>query len=93
MGDICVPPTTDVHQVMKEIGSVDIQRLRLTQTIWAAKIATVLLVYGNDGHDVISDHTDSRQLEHALEGATSLAEELCDCIHKAQTDHARQRPR
>lgn len=36
----------------------------------------VLFIYGNDGHDVIADHTTN--LEMSLKGATELADKIAD---------------
>lgn len=40
----------------------------------ANKIGWIWFIYGNDGHDVVSDYTTN--LEKVLQGATALAEEL-----------------
>lgn len=39
------------------------------------RLGMVLLVYGNSGHDVISDYTDKPVIEALLKGANALADE------------------
>jgi hypothetical protein len=42
------------------------------------RIGTVLLVFGNDGYDVISDYSDSTKIEAFLADANKLADDILE---------------
>lgn len=67
--------STDADAVMAELFACDEEQL-IVYTMDGQRAGTVLLVYGNDGWDVIADNTD--RLEDALAPATKLAEEIED---------------
>ena len=67
------------NAIMKHIQSTDEEYLIIKE--WRGldkprRIGSVYLVYGNDGHDVIADHTDSEEMDRILSGAFELSEKL-----------------
>lgn len=76
---ITVRPTDDrekaVSDMMDEVRQCDEESLIFTDANgWPGKrIGFVFLVYGNDGYDVICDHTDSEEMDQILAGANELA--------------------
>lgn len=74
----------DAAAVMAEIGACDEEwlRVRFAGTESApegAKIGGIYLVYGNDGWDVIADHS-TGELERLLEGANALADAFGEAL-------------
>jgi hypothetical protein len=59
--------------ILKELHSTDEERLIFHDTT-GQSLGFVLLVYGNDGWDVIADHTDSPEMDELLAGAFELAD-------------------
>ena len=75
--DWAVKKTTNVGEIMAGIMSVD------EESLWVygpapARSRVIELVYGNDGWDVISDHSGS--LTELLAGASKLADELEEAL-------------
>lgn len=66
----------EVAQIMQMIRATDEERLIFFKD--GKRVGSVLLVYGNDGHDVIADHTASDELDALLAGATKLADRLSE---------------
>ena len=60
-----------VSKLLKEIQACDEEYLYLHKN--GRGIGFVLLVYGNDGYDVVADHTDSHEMYQILAGANKLA--------------------
>lgn len=69
-----VAKETLVDIVMRELHTTDEQYLIFYKG--ESKIGWVHLVYGNDGYDVIADHTDSDEMERLVAGAMELAEKF-----------------
>jgi len=63
----------DFRRIMDEIQQCDEERL-IFRNADGQRVGTVLLVYGNDGHDVICDHTDNDEMHCILAGANKLAD-------------------
>lgn len=64
-----------VAQGMDDIGATDEDRIYIYQQGEKERcIGSVYLVYGNTGHDVIADHTDSEAMTALLANATRLSE-------------------
>lgn len=63
-------------KIMDEIQATDEEYLIFY--VGESKIGWVMLVYGNDGHDVIADCTDTTEMRELLKGAEALAESLYD---------------
>jgi len=76
---ITVHPSDDrekaVSDIMDEIRQCDEEQLIFSDPKdWPGKrVGFVFLVYGNDGYDVICDHTDSEEMDQILAGANELA--------------------
>ena len=76
---ITVHPSDDrekaVSDIMDEIRQCDEERLIFSDPEdWPGKnVGFVFLVYGNDGYDVICDHTDNEKMDQILAGANELA--------------------
>lgn len=71
----------DLNAIMDEIGACDEEVLvvrRADGEEAGARVGSLFLVYGNDGWDVICDHTDSPLMHELLAEATRLSDELCD---------------
>ena len=61
-----------VSKLLKEIQACDEEYLYFHKN--GRAIGFVLLVYGNDGYDVVADHTDSVEIDEILKGANELAD-------------------
>ena len=68
----------ETKAIMDEIRATDEESLHF----WGpnGKIGSVLLVYGNDGYDVIADHTATDEMDELVSGATELSEHFQDRI-------------
>lgn len=64
----------ETNKIMAEAASTDEQHLIFFNR--GVRIGQVYLVYGNDGHDVIADHTDNEEIERIIAGASELAEKM-----------------
>lgn len=65
----------NVHKGMCEIGACDEERVYIYQRGDKARcVGSILLVYGNDGYDVIADHSDNGTLAMILVNAEKLSE-------------------
>lgn len=87
--EIAVLHSTDLLAVMAEIGACDEEYLHLyfkpdTASVPMRRVGWAMLVYGNDGWDVIADHTDTPAMEDLLAGASQLGDELSECDHEAK---------
>jgi hypothetical protein len=72
--DETVTNSGDAEAVFTALRTTDIDSLYFIKD--NVSIGFVLLVYGNDGHDVISDYTTN--VEELIAGANTLAEQLSD---------------
>ena len=77
-GEYTVNRSIDLNLILNSTQTTDSDAL----VVWDEdqNIGTVTLIYGNDGHDVISDYSNS--LEEVLKGASLLADELADEDHE-----------
>jgi hypothetical protein len=77
-GEYTVNRSTDLNLILNATQTTDSDAL----VVWDEdqNIGTVTLIYGNDGHDVIADYSNS--LEEVLKGASLLADELADEDHE-----------
>ena len=70
----------NLDEIMGDIGQCDeetiIGRHTTTDGSTGGKLGGIYLVYGNDGWDLIADHTDSPAMHELLQGANKLADEL-----------------
>lgn len=75
-----VKRSRDLDTIMANIGACDEETIvvrHITQSSEAgAKVGSIYLVYGNDGWDVIADHTDSPLMRELLTDANNLADVL-----------------
>jgi len=65
----------DFHKMMDEIRQCDEERL-IFRNADGQRVGSVFLVYGNDGYDVINDHTDNDEMDRILEKANKLADKF-----------------
>ena len=75
---ISVKPEEDrektVDAIMQEVRQCDEEYLIFyDDRIKRRRVGEVFLVYGNDGYDVICDHTDNEEMDRILAGANELA--------------------
>lgn len=77
-GEYTVNRSIDLNLILNATQTTDSDAL----VVWDEdqNIGTVTLIYGNDGHDVIADYSNS--LEEVLKGASLLADELADEDHE-----------
>lgn len=70
--------SADREAITAAIGTSDETRLALRRPVDGKfeRIGGVFLVHGNDGHDVIADHTDTPAMAAILAEATALADKL-----------------
>lgn len=74
-----VKRSRDLDTIMANIGACDEESISIRHTDDPAGTVysgNLYLVYGNDGWDVIADHTDSPLVHELLQGANDLADEL-----------------
>jgi len=74
-----VKRSRDLAAIMENIGQCDEESIRIRHTddpAGTVSSGNIYLVYGNDGWDVIADHTDSPLVRELLQGANDLADEL-----------------
>lgn len=64
----------NVDAIMSKINQCDEESLIIRDHNLKA-IGGIQLIYGNDGHDVIADHSDNDLINELLTGALELAEE------------------
>ena len=69
----------EVERIMREIQSTDMEALVFRKN--GLRTGSVDLIYGNSGYDVISNHTDSPEMDKLLQGANALAEMLEEAAH------------
>lgn len=77
-GGFAVLATTDVDRLMREVRSTDEAYLYARRPSDKKWVGEVFLVYGNDGFDVIADHTIN--LDHALRKAEQLSEDFSNGV-------------
>ena len=77
-GEFTVKRSTDLNLILNATQTTDRDMLKVYDG--DALIGTIILIYGNDGHDVIADY--SLSLEEVLQGASLLADELADEDHE-----------
>lgn len=74
-----VKRSRDLDTIMANIGQCDEESIRIRRVDSPAGTVSsgnLYFVYGNDGWDVIADHTDSPLVHELLTGANELADEL-----------------
>lgn len=78
--EIVNSPSNDVDSIMEDMFSTDIDQLEVYRVDdYDNRAGWVLFVYGNDGWDVMCDHTTN--LEPALKDADELAEKYAEeCV-------------
>ena len=66
--------STSVADVMGALFSTDeeVIAIRIDREL----VGYVNLIYGNDGYDVISDHTDTEEMRSIIDAATLLGNEI-----------------
>lgn len=77
-GEFTVKRSTDLNLILNATQTTDRDMLKVYDG--DELIGTIILIYGNDGHDVIADY--SLSLEEVLKGAGLLADELADEDHE-----------
>lgn len=78
-----VKRSRDLDEIMADIGQCDDETIRIRRVdspSGSVSSGNVYFVYGNDGWDVIADHTDSTLVHELLAGANQLADELGDLL-------------
>lgn len=73
--------SNDMEQIMDEIMSTDMDTLVFHSA--GMVVGNVTLIYGNDGYDVIADHSSNPDMEELLEGAEKMADKIGDFITEA----------
>ena len=71
--DWTVKSADKVSKVMSAIMTTDMDTLRI-RGISGNHIGDVMLVYGNDGYDVIADHHSSEAMDEVLAPANKIAD-------------------
>lgn len=74
-----VKRSRDLDTIMANIGQCDEESIRIRRVdspSGTVSSGNLYFVYGNDGWDVIADHTDSPLVHELLKGANDLADEL-----------------
>jgi len=66
-----------VAKILAEIHAADEEYLIILDQANKKKIGSIYLVYGNDGHDVICDHTDNEIMTGIVQNANALADTYC----------------
>lgn len=66
--------STSVADVMAALFSTDEETIAIR--IDRELVGFVALIYGNDGYDVIADHTDTEEMRIVIDAATLLADEI-----------------
>lgn len=66
----------EIERIMREVHSTETAMLVFKKE--GKNLGSVLLVYGNDGHDVISDHTDNPATNLLLKRANKIARKLSE---------------
>lgn len=67
--------SSDLREIMRAVMTTDedVLRIRAAENI----IGSIDLIYGNDGWDVISDHTANDAMDALLVNASKLSHRLC----------------
>ena len=66
---------TDKSNIMPSLFHTDIEYVYIDDNN-CQTIGSICLVYGNDGYDVVADHTDSSLIAEILESANAYAEQM-----------------
>ncbi|OYW73583.1 MAG: hypothetical protein B7Z37_20955 [Verrucomicrobia bacterium 12-59-8] len=66
--------STNLKYIIGKMFATDEERLYLSKN--GKRVGWVLLVYGNDGYDVICDYTTN--LEHLMPEVEKLSDKLCE---------------
>lgn len=78
-----VKRSRDLNEIMASIGQCDEESLRIRRVdspSGTVSSGNLYFVYGNDGWDVIADHTDSPLVHELLSDANKLADQLGDLL-------------
>ena len=68
--------------ILAEVGACDEEKIVIFDET-NRRVGSVFLVFGNDGHDVICDHTSSKEMDDLLAGATELADRFAETTEDA----------
>lgn len=83
--DIPIRHSRDLDAIMDEIGACDEERLIVHQVDAHSKpvqrVLIAMLVYGNDGYDVIADRNTGNAADQLCEGADALSDDLGEALH------------
>ena len=63
--------------IMAEVGVSDEEKV-VIYNHKNKRVGSVFFVFGNDGYDVICDHTSSKEMDDLLTGATELANRFAE---------------
>ncbi len=74
----------DLDAIMADIGQCDEETIVVRHVTKPAdggeKLGSIYLVYGNDGWDVIADHTASHSMDELLAGANQMSDAIGDAL-------------
>lgn len=70
----CLKHSESYKAIMDSIQSTDMDKIRFRNN--GEIVGTFLMVYGNDGYDVICDYTDNVLSNELIKGANILADKL-----------------
>lgn len=66
---------TDNGAIMASLFHTDIEHIHIDDSN-CQTVGRICLVYGNNGYDVVADHTDSSRIDEILESANAYAEQM-----------------
>ncbi|MGZ8432805.1 MAG: hypothetical protein ACXWYM_00025 [Candidatus Binatia bacterium] len=75
-GEEVLTKSTVISAIMEAMFSTDSDELRVYRG--DAYLGFIDFVYGNDGHDVLQDHSDKPEIEELLRGANQLADAISE---------------
>lgn len=78
---VALPRTRELSAIMAEIGACD-EEFLIVRRMDDQLVGRIMLVYGNDGWDVICDHSDTPLMRELMVGADALSQRLGDEIHR-----------
>jgi len=70
----CLISSNSYKAIMDSIQSTDMDKIRFRNN--GEIVGTFLMVYGNDGYDVISDYSDNELTNELIKGADSVSDRL-----------------
>lgn len=75
-GETTVKRSRDLAEIMAAVMTTDEDHLHIHRQDSRYAFGWVRLIYGNDGWDVIADHTDNEAMRALVAGATALADQI-----------------